>query len=59
MTVLLSSHHLYSGAAICDRVGLFVDGKLIDVGPIKELAYNLFKNDPLLLEGRRNLLTSS
>ncbi|NLY39440.1 MAG: ABC transporter ATP-binding protein [Firmicutes bacterium] len=50
MTVLLSSHHLYQVQQICDRVGLFVDGKLIDAGPIKELAYNLFKNDPLLLE---------
>ena len=50
MTVLLSSHHLYQVQQICDRVGLFVDGKLIDVGPIKELAYNLFKNDPILLE---------
>lgn len=50
MTVLLSSHHLHQIQQICDRVGLFVDGKLIAVGPIKELAHNLFKGDPILLE---------
>lgn len=50
MTVLLSSHHLYQVQQICDRVGLFVDGKLIAVGPIKELAYSLFQSDPILLE---------
>lgn len=50
MTVLLSSHHLYQVQQICDRVGLFVEGKLIAVGPIKELGYDLFKNDPFLLE---------
>ena len=50
MTVLLSSHHLYQVQQICDRVGLFVDGKLIDAGPIKERPTTLFKNDPLLLE---------
>ncbi len=50
MTVLLSSHHLHQMQQICDRVGLFVEGKLIAVGPIKELGYNLFKSDPVLLE---------
>jgi len=50
MTVLLSSHHLYQVQQICDRVGLFVEGKLIAAGPIKELAFELFKNDPILLE---------
>ena len=50
MTVLLSSHHLHQIQQICDRVGLFVEGKLIAVGPIKELAASLFKSDPILLE---------
>jgi len=50
MTVLLSSHNLYQVQQICDRVGLFVEGKLIAAGPIKELAFGLFKNDPVLLE---------
>lgn len=50
MTVLLSSHQLHQVQQICDRVGLFVEGKLIAAGPIKELARNLFKDDPILLE---------
>ncbi len=50
MTVLLSSHHLHQIQQICDRVGIFVEGKLIAVGPIKELASSLFKSDPILLE---------
>ncbi|MEW5920229.1 MAG: ABC transporter ATP-binding protein [Bacillota bacterium] len=50
MTVLLSSHYLHQVQLICDRVGLFVEGKLIAVGPIKELAGNLFKNEPILLK---------
>ncbi len=50
MTVLLSSHNLHQVQQICDRVGLFVEGKLIAIGPIKELASDLFKNDPVLLE---------
>jgi len=50
MTVLLSSHNLHQVQQICDRVGLFVEGKLIAMGPIKELASDLFKNDPVLLE---------
>lgn len=50
MTVLLSSHHLYQVQQICDRVGLFVEGKLLAAGPIKELASNLFQSDPILLE---------
>jgi len=50
MTVLLSSHQLHQVQQICHRVGIFVEGKLIAEGPIKDLAYNLFKSDPILLE---------
>ncbi len=50
MTVLLSSHQLHQVQQICDRVGLFVDGKLIAAGPIQELAVNLFENEPILLK---------
>lgn len=50
MTVLLSSHHLHQVQQICDRVGLFVEGKLVAVGPIKELASDLFKSEPILLK---------
>jgi ABC-2 type transport system ATP-binding protein len=41
VTVLLSSHLLYQVQAICDRVGIFVDGKLIAHGPVQELANRL------------------
>lgn len=37
-TILISSHQLYQIQQICDRVGLFVEGKLIACGRIEELA---------------------
>ncbi len=36
-TVLISSHMLYQIQQICDRVGIFVKGKLIACGSIEEL----------------------
>jgi|SRR5690625_531862 len=42
LTVLLSSHHLHQVQQICNRVGLFVDGKLLAVGDIDSLAAQLF-----------------
>lgn len=41
VTVLLSSHLLYQVQAICDRVGIFYQGKLIAHGPLRELAARL------------------
>lgn len=41
VTVLLSSHLLHQVQSICDRVGIFVRGKLIAVGPVHELAERL------------------
>ncbi len=38
LTVLLSSHHLHQVQQVCDRVGLFVKGKLIACGDIETLA---------------------
>ena len=38
VTVLLSSHLLYQVQSICDRVGIFVKGKLVAQGPVRELA---------------------
>ncbi|HEX5588965.1 MAG TPA: ABC transporter ATP-binding protein [Candidatus Limnocylindrales bacterium] len=38
MTVLLSSHLLDQVQHICDRVGIFADGRLIGVGTVGELA---------------------
>src|SRR5690606_2338149 len=45
ITVLLSSHHLHHVQQICDRVGLFVDGKLLANGTIDSLAKILFDED--------------
>lgn len=41
LTVLLSSHHLHQVQQICDRVGLFVRGKLIASGDIESLSRQL------------------
>ncbi|ALS28264.1 ABC transporter ATP-binding protein [Paenibacillus sp. 32O-W] len=41
LTVLLSSHHLHQVQQICDRVGLFVQGRLIALGSVAELAEQL------------------
>lgn len=41
LTVLLSSHHLHQVQQICDRVGLFVRGKLIASGDLDDLSRQL------------------
>ncbi len=40
-TVLISSHLLHQVQAICDRVGIFVKGKLVAAGTISELAQKI------------------
>lgn len=42
LTVLLSSHHLHQVQQVCDRVGIFVEGKLLVQGNIETLSRNLF-----------------
>jgi len=42
ITVLFSSHHLHQVQQVCDRVGLFVGGKLLATGDIQTLASQLF-----------------
>ncbi|WP_270090784.1 ABC transporter ATP-binding protein [Sphingobacterium sp. SYP-B4668] len=42
LTILLSSHHLHHVQQICDRVGIFVDGKLLADGDIPSLSKQLF-----------------
>jgi len=37
-TLLISSHQLYQMQQICDRVGIFFEGKLVACGSINELA---------------------
>jgi ABC-2 type transport system ATP-binding protein len=41
VTVLLSSHLLHQVQQICDRVGIFVGGRMVAVGPMSELAESL------------------
>lgn len=50
MTVLLSSHHLHQVQSICDRVGLFVQGKLVGIGGIAELSRSLFGEESIKIE---------
>src|SRR5699024_3691213 len=45
ITVLLSSHHLHQVQQICDRAGIFVNGKLLAEGDIESLAKQLLVED--------------
>ncbi len=45
LTVLLSSHHLQQVQQVCDRVGIFVGGKLLAEGNIEDLASDLFNKE--------------
>lgn len=47
LTVLLSSHHLHHVQQICDRVGIFVGGKLLAQGDMVSLTAELFGNADL------------
>ena len=49
-TVLISSHQFYQIQKICDRVGIFVKGKLLAAGPINTLGDKVFEGQPLTLE---------
>ena len=50
ITVLLSSHHLHQVQQVCDRVGIFVEGKLLAEGNIEVLSQKLFDGTPLMIE---------
>ncbi|MBO0991970.1 ABC transporter ATP-binding protein [Bacillus sp. SD088] len=50
MTVLLSSHHLHQVQQVCDRVGIFVDGKLLAQGDLAALNRQLFIEDSIVIE---------
>jgi len=50
ITVLFSSHHLYQVQQVCDRVGLFVAGKLLAEGDINSLSQQLFGNSAWAVE---------
>ena len=49
-TILISSHQLYQVQQICDRVGIFVQGRLITCGPIQELGRQLENEGLYILE---------
>ncbi|MFT3903947.1 MAG: ABC transporter ATP-binding protein [Niabella sp.] len=49
LTVLLSSHHLHQVQQVCDRVGIFVGGRLLAQGAIDTLAKNLFAKEPYVV----------
>ena len=49
-TILISSHQLYQIQQICDRVGLFVEGRLIACGRIDELAGQIRREGHYALE---------
>jgi len=50
ITVLFSSHLLHQVQQVCDRVGIFVSGRLLATGNIKTLASELFSHDPYTVE---------
>ncbi len=50
ITVLFSSHQLYQVQQVCDRVGLFVGGKLLAEGDISSLSRKLFGDSPYMVE---------
>lgn len=57
ITVLLSSHHLHQVQQICDRVGIFVKGKLLASGNVEQLASQLFFEDSYVIHFEGSPLT--
>nr|WP_200966317.1 ABC transporter ATP-binding protein [Insulibacter thermoxylanivorax] len=52
ITVLLSSHQLHQVQEVCDRVGLFVRGKLLAQGDVESLANQLFPDEKVEIRFR-------
>ena len=50
MTILLSSHLLDQVQRICDRIGIFVKGKLVALGGIEDLGVQLSENGGRVVE---------
>jgi ABC-2 type transport system ATP-binding protein len=50
LTVLFSSHDLHQVQQVCDRVGLFVSGRLLAEGDIQTLSRRLFTKSPYVIE---------
>lgn len=58
LTVLFSSHDLHHVQQVCDRVGLFISGKLIAEGDIQTLSKKLFAKSPFVTEVGLSLVDS-
>jgi len=52
ITVLFSSHHLHQVQQVCDRVGIFVNGRLLAHGDIRTLAKQLFSGNVFSVEAK-------
>lgn len=50
ITVLFSSHNLHQVQQVCDRIGLFIKGKLIAIGTIDSLIKALFNKELFQIE---------
>ncbi len=50
LTVLFSSHDLHQVQKVCDRVGIFVGGKLLALGDLRSLSEQLFAGNPYVIE---------
>ena len=50
LTVLLSSHQLHQVQQVCDRVGIFVGGKLLVEGNMETLSRNLFGEESYVVQ---------
>lgn len=49
-TILISSHLLHQIQQVCDRVGIFVGGRLLAVGPLETLGRQVMAGKPLEIE---------
>lgn len=54
MTILLSSHHLHHVQQICDRVGIFVKGRLLAEGDLSTLQEQLLDDHSYVYEIETN-----
>lgn len=52
ITVLFSSHHLHQVQQVCDRVGIFVKGKLIAEGNTQSLSQQLYAGEPFKIRAK-------
>ncbi|MBN2213651.1 MAG: ABC transporter ATP-binding protein [Bacteroidales bacterium] len=58
ITVLFSSHLLHQVQQVCDRVGIFVKGRLLAEGNIENLSKHLFSDRNCLIEGEIESISS-